>query len=125
MPKFGRSRVIKRGADGADVYLQVPVLHGAGQMWAMVRFAGPVPMGNGERIEGTYLHEGNVSTFHCVWTYSRIDDAHTLLHLGILLLPKIPLPQSIIDKELNDACRDAIQGVKLHAEGAPHGSSSP
>jgi hypothetical protein len=124
MPKFGRSRVIKRGAEGADVYLQVPVLHGAGHLWAMVRFTGPTPTGAGERIEGTYLHEGNVSAFHCAWTLSRIDDTHTLLHLALLLLPKIPLPQSIIDKELNDACRDALGGIKSHAENAPHGSSS-
>jgi hypothetical protein len=124
MPKFGRSHIVKRGAEGADVYLQVPVLHGAGHLWAMVRFTGPFPVGAGERIEGTYLHEGNVSAFHCVWTYSRIDDTHTLLHLGLLLLPKIPLPQSIIDKELNDACHDALGGVKSHAENAPAGSSS-
>jgi hypothetical protein len=121
MPKFGRSRVIKKGADGADVYLQVPVLHGAGHLWAIVRFLGPVPAAGGERIEGTYLNEGNVSNFHCVWTYSSIDDAHTRLHLGLLLLPKIPLPQSIIDKELNDACHDALGGIKSHAENAPHG----
>jgi hypothetical protein len=124
MPKFGRSRVLKRGADGAEVYLQVPLLHGAASLWAVVRFAGPITTSDGEQIEGNYLHQGNVSNFHCVWSYSRIDDTHTQLHLALLLLPAFPLPESLLDSELNDACRDALGGVKSAAESGARGPSS-
>jgi Polyketide cyclase / dehydrase and lipid transport len=116
LPNFGRSRVLKRTADSADVYLQVPILRGAANLWGVVRFVGPTVRAEGERIEGNYLHQGNVAAFHCVWTYHRVDDARTDLHLGLLLLPPFPLPESAIDSELNSACRDAIQGVKSHTE---------
>jgi hypothetical protein len=116
LPRFGRSRVLKRTQDSADVYLQVPILRGAAHLWGVVRFVGPTLRPDGERIEGNYLHEGNVSAFHCLWTYRPVDEAHTELHLGLLLLPKIPLPESVIDSELNDACKDAVQGVKSYVE---------
>jgi hypothetical protein len=119
LPKFGRSRIIRKSSQGTDVYLQVPILSGAANLWAVVRFVGPTSVGDGERIEGKYLGEGNVSAFHCLWIYRRIDDLHTALHLAILLLPPMPLPGSVIDKELTDACRDALGGVKSYTEAPP------
>jgi hypothetical protein len=116
LPRFGRSKVLKRTAGTADVYLQVPILHGAGHLWAVARFVGPIVDSDGERVEGTYLGQGNVSAFHCLWAYSRIDETHTRMHLGLLLLPKIPLPESVIDSELRGACRDALDGVRAHTE---------
>jgi ribosome-associated toxin RatA of RatAB toxin-antitoxin module len=116
LPKFGRSKVLKRIARGAEVYLQVPLLHGAAHLWAVARFDGPIVSNDGERVEGNYTGQGNVSAFHCLWTYARVDDTHTQLHFSVLLLPKFPLPHSIIEKELNDACHDAVNAVKEHAE---------
>jgi hypothetical protein len=116
LPKFGRSRVLRRTAGSADVYLQVPILRGVANLWGVVRFVGPTVHPHGERIEGRYLHEGNVSAFHCLWTYRRLNDKQTELHLGLLVLPPIPLPESVIESELSSGCRDAIQGVKSYAE---------
>jgi hypothetical protein len=116
LPNFGRSRVLKRTADSADVYLQVPILKGAAHLWGVVRFVGPAVRPDGARIEGNYLRQGNVSAFHCLWSYRRVDDTHTALHLALLVLPKIPLPESVIESELTSACRDAVQGVKSFVE---------
>jgi hypothetical protein len=116
LPRFGKSRVLRRSAGQADVYLQVPILKGAGNLWAVARFVGPTSKGNAETIEGKYLGEGNVSTFHCLWTYRSLDERRTSVELGLLLLPQFPLPESIVDDELDSACRDALEGVKAHAE---------
>ena len=116
LPKFGRSRVLKRTAREADVYLQIPVLHGAANLWAVARFTGPIVSSDDERVEGNYLGQGNVAAFHCLWAYARVDDKHTHLRFAVLMLPRFPLPHSVIDSELNDACRDAINGIKVHAE---------
>jgi len=116
LPKFGRSRVLKRTPREADVYLQIPVLHGAANLWAVARFTGPMVSNDNERVEGKYLDQGNVSAFHCLWTYARVDDKHTHLKFAVLMLPKFPLPHSVIEKELTDACRDAVNAVKEHAE---------
>jgi hypothetical protein len=116
LPNFGRSHVLRRTADSADVYLQVPILRGAANLWGVVRFVGPVVRADAEQIEGNFQHEGNVSAFHCLWTYRKTDEARTELHLGLLVLPKIPLPESVIESELTSACRDAVQGVKSYVE---------
>jgi hypothetical protein len=122
LPKFGKSKVLKRFPGGADVYLQVPVLHGVANLWAVAHFTGPHVSSEGERVEGNYSGQGNVSAFHCLWTYARIDDTHTRLHLALLLLPKFPLPHSVIEKELTDACKDAVVELKAHAETNPAAS---
>jgi hypothetical protein len=117
LPRFGKSRVLRRAAGQADVYLQVPILKGAGNLWAVARFVGPTSKENVETIEGKYLGEGNVSTFHCLWTYRSLDERRTQVELGLLLLPPFPLPESIVEDELVSGCRDALEGVKGHAEG--------
>jgi hypothetical protein len=124
LPNFGRSRVLRRTADSSDVYLQVPILRGAANLWGVVRFVGPAVGPDGARIEGRYLRQGNVSAFHCLWRYRPVDDANTTLHLALLVLPQVPLPESVIESELTGACRDAVQGVKAYVEarsGPPDG----
>jgi hypothetical protein len=116
LPNFGRSRVLRRTPEGTDVYLQVPILRGAANLWGVVRFVGPKSAADGELIEGKYLREGNVSAFHCLWRYRAVDASHTAVKLDLLLLPPFPLPESMIRSELDSACRDAVEGVKVHAE---------
>jgi hypothetical protein len=116
LPNFGRSRVLRRTADSAEVYLQVPILRGAANLWGVVRFVGPVAGPDAARIEGRYMRQGNVSAFHCLWRYRPVDETNTMLHLALLVLPQVPLPESVIESELTGACRDAVQGVKVYVE---------
>src|SRR5450432_3187244 len=42
VPGFSRSRIVARGPEGTDVYLQAPLLHGAATLWGVVRFSPPI-----------------------------------------------------------------------------------
>jgi hypothetical protein len=44
--RFKNARVVGRSGDKTDVYLEVPILNGAGKIWAIVRFAPPETQGN-------------------------------------------------------------------------------
>lgn len=54
--RFKKSRVIARKDGKTDVYLEVPILHGAATVWAQARFEPPVKEGEtGERIDAKML----------------------------------------------------------------------
>src|SRR4051812_3233516 len=60
MPRFQKSKIVGKNGPDTDVYLQVAILHGAANVWAVTRFAPPTPEGAGERIKGRLHGQGNV-----------------------------------------------------------------
>lgn len=116
MPRFQKSRIVGKTAEGTDVYLQVPILHGAATVWAVTRFAPPVKDANGERIEARMNGQGNVDDMRAVWRLKAIDDTHTLLKLELLIVPKLPLPGSVVTPELEYAADQAVTSARDRAE---------
>jgi ribosome-associated toxin RatA of RatAB toxin-antitoxin module len=116
MPRFQKSRIVGKSAAGTDVYLQVPILHGAATVWAVTRFGSPVHEGNGERIEGQMNGQGNVDDMRAVWHLHPVDDTHTILKAEILIVPKLPLPGSVVTPELEYAADQAVSAVRDRAE---------
>ena len=116
MPRFQKSRVVAKKDGKTDVYLQVPILHGAATVWALTRFEPPVKEGaNGERIEGKMV-EGNVDDFRAVWHLRPVDETHTVLKAELLIVPKLPLPGSVVTPELEFAADQAVVSARDRAE---------
>jgi ribosome-associated toxin RatA of RatAB toxin-antitoxin module len=118
MPGFQRSRILARGPSGTDVYLQVPILHGAATLWAVVRFGLPVHDGAGERIEGAKTGHANVDDLRAAWKLQPIDAHHTLLKLEFLVVPSLPLPGSMITPQLEESAEDAVRACRDRVEGS-------
>ena len=116
MPRFERSRIVRKSKDGVDVYLQVPILRGAANVWAVARFERPIAEGRGQRIEGRMTDQGNVRDLRAVWHLHPIDENRTLLKLELLIVPKLPLPASVITPELEFAAEQAVVASKERAE---------
>lgn len=116
MPRFERSRVVKKSKEGVDVYLQVPILRGAATVWAVTRFVPPIADGRGQRIEGRMTDQGNVRDLRAIWHLQPIDEGRTLLKLELLIVPKLPLPASVITPELEYAADQAVTASRDRAE---------
>jgi ribosome-associated toxin RatA of RatAB toxin-antitoxin module len=118
MPRFKKSRIVGRNGVNTDVYLQVEILHGAATIWAVTRFNPPRPEGPGELIEGKMGGQGNVDDLRSVWHLQPIDDTHTILKLELLIVPKVPVPGSVVTGELEYAADKAVSSARDRAEAA-------
>jgi hypothetical protein len=116
MPRFEKSRVVGKTATTTDVYLQVSILHGAAKIWGVVRFGPPQKVGDGERIEGRLQGPGNIDDLRAVWHISPLGDDRTLLKLEMLIVPKIPVPGSLVTGELEYASDQAVSKSRALAE---------
>jgi ribosome-associated toxin RatA of RatAB toxin-antitoxin module len=116
LPGFQKSRVLGQSAAGTDVYLQVPILHGAATLWAVTRFTAPVREGNGERIDGKRNGPANLDDLRATWHIYPVDDDHTVLKLELLLVPRLPLPDSFITSQLAESADDAVRACRDRAE---------
>lgn len=116
MPKFKRSRIVGKTAKHTDVYFQVPILRGTANVWTLTRFHAPRREADGsEVIEGTML-QGNVREFRAKWMLVPVDDNHTVLKSELLIIPKLPLPGSLVTTELAYAAGKAVTALRDRAE---------
>lgn len=113
---FDQSRVLSRKGNVSEVYLKVPVAHGAANVWAVTQMTGPIPDGAGEKIVGQYTNKGNVDDFRATWRMRAIDAERTIVKLEILVEPRLPLPASMITPELKYAADKGVTAVKEAAE---------
>jgi ribosome-associated toxin RatA of RatAB toxin-antitoxin module len=119
IPKFQKAKVLKKNGNSADVYLQIPILHGAATVWTVQHFDEPKIKGKMEWIDGTST-QGNVDALKTRWTYRAVDESHTVLIAEIYVeprLPGIPVPADTIAHEAEKAASEAVVSVKAHAEG--------
>jgi ribosome-associated toxin RatA of RatAB toxin-antitoxin module len=116
MPRFEKSRIVGKNGNTTDVYLQVAILHGAANVWAVTRFTPPIPDGAGERIEGKLEGQGNVNDLRAVWRLFPVDPDHTIVKLELLIVPKLPLPGSIVTPELEFASDQAVSATRDRTE---------
>lgn len=111
---FEKSRVVGRSGDKTDVYLEVPILKGAAKIWAVVRFDAPKKVGDTEIITGNML-KGNVKQMHGVWKLRRTPDNDTELKFEFLIVPNVPVPDSLLSSEARHAAFKAVTGLKGEA----------
>lgn len=113
--KFDKSKVVGRDGDKTDVYLQVPILKGAAKIWAVLRFSPMKKVGDEHILEGSMI-KGNVKRMDAKWRIKKIDDENTQLHLELLILPKLPVPGSVVTGEVAYAADVAVMGSRDRAE---------
>jgi len=116
MPRFEKSRIVGKSGSNTDVYLQVAILHGAANVWAVTRFGPAVPDGAGERIEGRLQGQGNVDDLRAVWRLLPIDPDHTVVKLELFIVPSLPVPASLVTPELEYASDQAVSATRDRAE---------
>jgi hypothetical protein len=119
--RFKSARVVGRVGDKTDVYLQVPILKGAANIWAIVRFDPPTTEGGDEVVRGRMV-KGNVKRLDAVWRI-RQAEAGAELDLELLIVPDLPAPRSIVLGEVRSAAARALYGARAEAErrGRPAG----
>ncbi len=113
--RFEKVRVVGRNADTVDVYMQVPILKGAAKIWAVVRFAAPKEVGTERVIEG-HMVKGNVERLDAKWRVIQVDAQTSELHLQMLIVPKLPVPGSLVTGEVAYAADKAVIDVRTAVE---------
>ncbi|MEJ7734706.1 MAG: SRPBCC family protein [Polyangiaceae bacterium] len=124
MKPFDSSKLISKKNGQSEVYLQVPVAHGAAKVWAVVKFAPPVKDGDSEKIVATYV-KGNVDAFGAVWRLRPTEDGKTVLKLELLVDPQLPFPNSMVTGELKYAADKAVTAVRDRVEKIPSADKKP
>ena len=108
------SHVVGKSGDKTDVYLEVPILKGAAKIWAIIRFDPPKKVGDTEVVMGRML-KGNVDKLSAKWTLRPTPDNSTSLQLEFLVVPKLPVPDSLLSNEARSAAFKAVSGMKGEA----------
>lgn len=116
--KFATARVVAKEGVNTDVYMRYPVVIGL----LKIEFHEVMRFGAPRNVDGTHILEGNgvqgdMKQGHTVITVRPVDAKHSLLEVDILLVPKLPAPQSLIDEELRDGAQDFVNGLKDRAQG--------
>jgi hypothetical protein len=114
---FDQSRVLSKRKGVSEVYLQVPILHGAMRIWAVAEMPPPAKRGPEEVIAGR-MKKGNIADFRPVWRMRAVDAERTVLKLELLLDPNLPFGASLVTKHLVLSAEKGVKGVKARAEEA-------
>lgn len=113
--RFEKARVVGRVGQQTDVYLEVPILHGATKVWAIVRFDPPKTEGTDEVIRGRMV-KGNVKRLDSTWRVRKVDETTAELVLELLIVPDVPAPRSLVVSEVRRAAMRAVSGARAEAE---------
>lgn len=107
------SKIVGKSGDKTDLYLEVPILKGAAKIWAIVRFDPPRKDGDAEIVTG-HMIKGNVDKLHAKWKMRKTEEG-TELQLEFLVVPKLPVPDSLLANEARSAAAKAVKGMKGEA----------
>ncbi|HKO50883.1 MAG TPA: SRPBCC family protein [Polyangiaceae bacterium] len=115
MSRFEKSQIVGRSGDKTDVYLQVPILKGAAKVWAVVRFE-PIKQVDGGAIVVGHMIKGNVKRLDATWRLKKLDESTTQVALELLIVPDMPVPDSLVVPEVRFAAAKAVEGSRDEAE---------
>lgn len=115
MARFEKSQIVGRSGDKTDVYLQVPILKGAAKVWAVVRFE-PIKQVDGGEVLVGHMIKGNVKRLDATWRLKKLDDSSTQVALELLIVPDLPVPDSLVVPEVRFAAAKAVEGSRDEAE---------
>lgn len=108
------SRIVGKSGDKTDLYLEVPILKGAAKIWAIIRFEPPKKVGDTEVVTGKMI-KGNVDQLSAKWKLKPAADNRTELQLEFLVVPKLPVPDSLLSSEARSAAAKAVNGMRIES----------
>lgn len=116
--KFATARVVGKEGQQTDVYMRYPVQIGPVrfEFWEVMRFQPAKAVGDTRVIEAFGI-KGDMRQGHTIITVKPVGPTHALLQVDVLLVPKVPAPQSMIDEELRDGANDFVDGLRHRAQG--------
>lgn len=117
MPHYTASRVLAKRPDGSrEVYMQVAALRGLVKMGARVVFPTAAREEAGfETYESQFL-DGNVDEFKAIWRMKPVDAMRSLVSLEVFLLPRLPLPKSVMNDENTTGAVKGVTAMKARIE---------
>jgi len=124
IPSLSKVKVLKKSGEGAEVFLQLPIMKGASSIWAVERFDAPIAEGKNEKIVGHFV-KGNVDALRTVWRFRAIDATHTLLSLEMYVAPQFAMAVSTVNGEVENACADGVKSARSYFETATKKSTKP
>jgi ribosome-associated toxin RatA of RatAB toxin-antitoxin module len=105
--RFKSAKVVKRGKNSTDVYLEVPILHGLSKVWAVTRFEHHQAADGSSVVRGRML-KGNMKRFDTTWRVRKLRDGSSELALELLVVPDFYAPDWLVLQEVKAA---AARGV--------------
>lgn len=110
------SRIVGKSGDKTDLYLEVPILKGAAKIWAIIRFEPPKQVGDTVVVVGKMIQgKGNVEQLSAKWKLKPAADNRTELQLEFLVVPKLPVPDSLLSSEARGSAAKAVTGIRLES----------
>jgi hypothetical protein len=109
------SKIVGKANGKTDLYLEVPILKGAARIWAVVRFDPPTKVSDDTEIVTGRMIKGNVDKLNAKWKMRRTANNETELQLEFLVVPTIPVPDSLLANEARSAAAKAVTGMKGEA----------
>lgn len=128
--QFRKSEVVRSRGGFTDVRLEAPILGGFAKLWAVVRFGPPETVGETEKpgggarvIRGKFL-KGNLKNLEVTWRIHPLGNGSTRLHLELHMVPKIPIPKSVVSSELESAAAKGVTAARDRAERVARSSAN-
>jgi ribosome-associated toxin RatA of RatAB toxin-antitoxin module len=113
--RFKSAKIVGKAGDKTDVYLQVPIMNGTVKIWAVVRFDPPKQVGSDVIISSRML-KGNVKRLDANWRIKLLDERRSDLALELVIVPSLPVPDSLVMPEVRYAAAKAVSGTRDEAE---------
>lgn len=115
MPHYNAARVLRRSPDGSrEVYMQWAALHGAIKMWA--RFEMHESKDGDTEVWSSKFVEGNVRQAQASWRMTPLEADRTELTLEAFLLPKLPMPSSLLNDENTSGAEKGVVAMRKRIE---------
>ncbi|MSP26025.1 MAG: hypothetical protein EXR75_12865 [Myxococcales bacterium] len=116
LPRIDQSRIVGRREGTTDLYLRAPVLRGLAHVSGITRFAPAFPYaGLGWQLDGV-LVKGNIDAWRGTWKIFPCGPRRTLLRLELFIDVALPVPTSLVNREIVWACVQGVTAVRKVSE---------
>jgi hypothetical protein len=116
LPRLQQSRVVAEDNGTNDVYMRAPILNGLAAIWGVMRFSPVKPWGKrGIQIDGELL-KGNINKWHGTWIAFPCGAKRTLLKIELFIDLDVPVPTSVVNRNVLWAARKGVSAVRDMAE---------
>ncbi len=113
-PYFQKSKVLSQRGGDAIVYLEAKILHGATTLWGQVRMSSKSSEQQAHVVEAKLMKgKGNMAQLVARWEVTPVNDgAQSRVVFQLLVDPDLPVPNSIISREMKNGAGQAFRALR-------------